>query len=53
MEIYVSERLGKSVCVCVFLDFRVVIIKKGEIVEASFMLGLELPAGRGCVGVEF
>ena len=32
MEIYVSDRLGKSVCVC-FLISGVVIIKKGEIVE--------------------
>ena len=34
MEIYVSDRLGKSVCVC-FLISEVVIIKKGEIVEAK------------------
>ena len=32
-----SDRLGKK-NVYVFLDFRVVIIKKGEIVEASFMM---------------
>jgi len=37
MEIYVSDRLGKSVGVC-FLISEVVIIKKGEIVEASFMM---------------
>ena len=31
-----SDRLGKSVCVCVcFLILEVVIIKKGEIVEAK------------------
>ena len=34
MEIYVSDRLGKIVCVC-FLISEVVIIKKGEIVEAK------------------
>ena len=34
MEIYVSDRLGKSVCVC-FLISEVVIIKKGEILEAK------------------
>ena len=33
MEIYVSDRLGKSMCVC-FLILEVVIIKKGEIVDA-------------------
>ncbi|KAL5154411.1 hypothetical protein HKD37_19G053778 [Glycine soja] len=36
MKIYVSDRLGKSICVCVcFLISEVVIIKKGEIVEAK------------------
>ena len=34
MKIYVSDRLGKSVCVC-FLISEVVIIKKGEIVDAK------------------
>ena len=34
LEIYVSDRLGKSVCVC-FLISEVVIIKKGEILEAK------------------
>ena len=29
-----SDRLGKSVCVCFFIS-EVVIIKKGEIVEAT------------------
>jgi len=40
MEIYMSDRLEKlCVCVCVcFLISEVVIIKKGEIVEASFMM---------------
>ena len=33
-RIYVSDRLGKSVCVC-FLISEVVIIEKGEIVEAK------------------
>ena len=33
-----SERSTRKKCVYVFLDFRVVIIKKGEIVEASFMI---------------
>ena len=32
-----SDRLGKK-NVYVFLDFRIVIIKKGEIVEANFMM---------------
>jgi len=34
MEIYVSDRLGKSLCVY-FLISEVVIIKNGEIVEAK------------------
>ena len=33
-KIYVSDRLGKSGCVC-FLISEVVIIEKGEIVEAK------------------
>jgi len=32
-----SERSTRKKCVYVFLDFKVVIIKKGEIVEASFI----------------